>query len=115
MELLTHAADCHTGDCPFKNCRKMKELFQHEVSCQVKAVRGCRLCIRINTLLNMHSRTCKNDDCIVPKCRELKEQAKKLTVRQNQMDDRRRAMMNDMYSRAATQGMSGGLSEINDN
>jgi hypothetical protein len=28
-------------------------------------------------------------------------------LRQQSMDDRRRAMMNDMYSRAATQGMSG--------
>jgi len=61
----------------------------------------------------MHSRTCKKDDCKVPKCPEIKEQTRKLTVRQNQMDDRRRAMMNDMYSRAATAGMSGGLAEKN--
>lgn len=61
----------------------------------------------------MHSRSCKKEDCVVPKCREIKEQTKKLTMRQNQMDDRRRAMMNDLYSRAATKGMSGGFAEKN--
>jgi hypothetical protein len=112
MELLTHAAECVSPTCPFKNCKKMKDFLRHESACKVGAVRGCRLCTRINGLLNMHARSCKNDECVVPKCKELKEQARKMSLRQNQMDDRRRAKMNDTYSRAATQGMSGGLSEI---
>ena len=85
----------------------MKDFLKHENTCQIKAQRGCRHCIQMNKLLQLHARSCKLDKCAVPKCHEIRERIRQMTLRQQSMDDRRRAMMNDMYSRAATQGMSG--------
>ena len=107
LELLAHAATCNSTSCTSRNCQKMKDFMKHESTCKITAARGCRLCMQMNKLLALHARSCKLEKCPVPKCHEIRDRIRQMTIRQQSMDDRRRAMMNDMYSRAATQGMSG--------
>ena len=77
----------------------MQEFLKHDSTCQIKVAKGCRLCIRINNLLTLHARTCRADVCGVPHCHEIRDHLKQMAMRQQQMDDRRRAMMNDFYQR----------------
>merc|ERR1711988_372086 len=112
LELLAHAATCNSTSCTSRNCQKMKDFMRHESQCKITAARGCRLCMQINKVLALHARQCKLEKCAVPKCHEIREQIRQMTIRQQSMDDRRRAMMNDMYSRSATQGMSGANDHI---
>jgi hypothetical protein len=60
------------------------------------------LCLQINKLLSLHARACKLEKCPVPKCHEIREQLRLMAQRQQSMDDRRRAMMNESYGRNAT-------------
>jgi hypothetical protein len=112
LELLAHAATCNSTSCTSRNCQKMKDFMRHESQCKITAARGCRNCLRMNSLLSLHARSCKLEKCAVPKCHEIRERIRQMTIRQQSMDDRRRAMMNDMYSRSATQGMSGANDHI---
>jgi len=102
MQLLQHAAGCTIAaggpQCTSRNCQKMKEFLMHESTCNVKAARGCRLCLRVHNLIQLHARNCKQDLCPVPRCIEIREQNRHNVMRQQQMDDRRRAMMNNLYS-----------------
>jgi len=100
MELLFHAAHC--ARCDSKNCHRMKEFLRHEGECVIKTAGGCRLCARISNLLKIHSTNCRIEDCTVPHCLDLREQMRKLSLRQQQMDDRRRKNMNNEYSRGGT-------------
>lgn len=102
MQLLQHAANCLK--CESKNCMRMKEFLKHDSICQKKVAGGCRLCARITNLLNIHARNCRVENCRVPRCNDLREQMRKLTLRQQQMDDRRRKMMNSEYTRTTSQG-----------
>eukprot|EP00598_Pedospumella_elongata_P008379 CAMPEP_0185012788 /NCGR_PEP_ID=MMETSP1098-20130426/98477_1 /TAXON_ID=89044 /ORGANISM="Spumella elongata, Strain CCAP 955/1" /LENGTH=2117 /DNA_ID=CAMNT_0027541853 /DNA_START=291 /DNA_END=6644 /DNA_ORIENTATION=+ len=97
MQLLLHAANC--VKCESKNCHRMKEFLKHDGICTVKSHGGCRLCARITNLLNIHARACRVENCKVPHCLELREQMRKLAMRQQQMDDRRRQNMNHEYGR----------------
>ena len=44
MGLLLHVSRCHDAQCPSTNCRRIKQLFEHAVKCQVKVSGGCTLC-----------------------------------------------------------------------
>mmetsp|Transcript_26087 Transcript_26087/g.58570 ORF Transcript_26087/g.58570 Transcript_26087/m.58570 type:complete len:333 (+) Transcript_26087:3-1001(+) len=96
MQLLNHAAHC--DKCDSKNCQRMKTFLAHDNECRQKAAGGCRLCVRISNLLNIHARACRAPLCKVPHCEQLKEQIRRLNMRQQQMDDRRRQNMNHVYN-----------------
>ena len=82
--------------------------MNHGESCPLTVKKGCGVCKRIQNLLQLHARQCRNDKCSVAHCQAYRDMFKKLAMRQQQMDDRRRAMMNEMYNRA---GSSSGSSE----
>ena len=97
LHLLKHAANCVNKECKSKNCFKMKEFLKHGRVCPTGVKGGCLVCKRINNLLTLHARSCRTEKCSVPKCIEMREQMRQIELRQQQMDDRRRAMMNSMY------------------
>eukprot|EP01038_Epipyxis_sp_PR26KG_P004228 gene4228-6004_t len=101
LQLLQHSANC-VSDCKSKNCTKMKEFLKHDSTCPVKSAGGCRLCLRIQNLLNLHARSCRIDECRVPHCIEIRDHLRNLALRQQQMDDRRRIKMNSEYSRGGS-------------
>jgi len=107
MEYLTHASSCTDPNCASRTCAKMKEFIKHEQLCQIKAHGGCRLCVRINAFLTLHARSCKLETCPVPKCHETRNQMRQMAIRQQSMDDRRSAMMNEMYGRASSSSAEG--------
>jgi E1A/CREB-binding protein len=87
MELLVHATTCQVANCGSPNCTKVKHLFKHAMTCQVKAGGGCQLCRKMWTLLQVHSKGCKVSNCPVPRCRDLKEYRRRA---QDQVEERRR-------------------------
>merc|ERR1711998_653623 len=91
LHLLKHAANCVNKECRSKNCFKMKEFLKHGRNCPTGVKGGCLVCKRINNLLTLHARSCRTDKCSVPKCIEMREQMRQIELRQQQMDDRRRA------------------------
>jgi len=44
MGLLLHVSRCHDAQCPSTNCRRIKQLFEHAVKCQIKVSGGCTSC-----------------------------------------------------------------------
>merc|ERR1711968_55341 len=102
LHLLKHAANCVNKECKSKNCLKMKEFLKHGSTCPTSVKGGCPVCKRINNLLTLHARSCRVDKCPVPKCLEMREQMRQIELRQQQMDDRRRAMMNSMYNNTSS-------------
>lgn len=98
LNLLLHATSCASKDCASKNCQKMKEFLKHGQTCQTGYKKNCPICVRVNNLLNIHARQCRIPECNVPKCKEIKENIRQNTLLQHQMDDRRRAQMNEIYS-----------------
>lgn len=103
LQLLQHAATCGDAACGSPNCQKMKDFLKHGASCESGVRKGCPLCRRLFSLLKLHAESCRREACEVPRCRELKEQMRQMQLRQQQMDDRRRAMMNEMYRGVAAQ------------
>ncbi|KAL3624659.1 hypothetical protein CASFOL_031327 [Castilleja foliolosa] len=73
LELLVHTPQCHTANCQYQNCRKLRGLFKHGMECKVRASGGCELCKKMWNLLQLHARACKESECNVPRCRDLKE------------------------------------------
>ena len=67
--------------------------------CNITARGGCPICKRIANLIPLHARACRNEACVVPQCREIKEHLRQNAMRQQNMDDERRRMMNEMYAR----------------
>merc|ERR1711871_1847097 len=96
LHLLNHASSCNS-QCKSKNCARMREFLRHGQTCKNGTKGGCPLCKKIYNLLTLHARSCKNDNCKVAKCNEIREQMRKMEQRQQAMDDRRRAMMNQTY------------------
>jgi len=103
LQLLQHAVLCGLSNnskaCASNNCLKMKDFLKHPSECEKKTQKGCRLCYRITNLLNLHAKGCRQDDCKVPQCQEIRDHNRQLAMRQHQMDDRRRSMMNEFYQR----------------
>jgi len=104
MQLLVHACNCNNPQCGSNSCRKVRQLFQHAVVCQVKVTGGCQMCKKMWCLLNLHSKSCTRSDCPVPRCRELKELRRRQTARQE--DKRRMAYAAMLRNQMA--GQSGG-------
>ena len=77
---------------------KLKDFLKHDSLCGIKVAGGCKLCARISNLLTIHARTCRIDNCRVPHCVTYRERIRKLTLRQQAMDDRRRQMVNSESS-----------------
>jgi len=99
MQLLVHASACESGlgKCTSLNCEKMKELLRHGAQCKQRATGGCTICRRVWALLQIHARQCRLHDCKVPRCRDLREHLRKLALKQQSMDDRRRAAVTEQY------------------
>ncbi|CAA7407437.1 unnamed protein product [Spirodela intermedia] len=84
---------CRSQHCQYPNCRKVKGLFRHGITCRTRASGGCVLCKKMWYLLHLHARACKESDCHVPRCRDLREHLRRL---QQQSDSRRRAAVMEM-------------------
>jgi len=97
LHLLNHASSCNNKECKSKNCARMRDFLRHGQSCKNGTKGGCPLCKKIYNLLTLHARSCKQENCKVAKCNEIREQMRKMEQRQQAMDDRRRAMMNQTY------------------
>lgn len=95
LQLLQHAATCN--ECSSRNCLKMKEFLKHDQNCKIRVAKGCPLCKRIHSILQLHARSCRNDACQVPNCAPIKDQMRQQANRQQLLDDRRRALMNETY------------------
>jgi len=84
MMLVVHACSCTGVNCQSTRCRKLKQLFQHTITCEKKVAGGCGTCKTIWTLLNLHARECTETDCRVPKCRELRSRSRQEANRQEE-------------------------------
>ena len=110
LTLLVHASACTLGkDCKSRHCQKMKEILMHVQLCKIQAKNGCPICKRIQNLIPLHARNCRLERCSVPGCREIKEHLRQNAMRQQNMDDARRSMMNEMYGRRPVIGAGGSL------
>ena len=76
MSLLVHASSCKSKKCKSANCAKMKALLKHGKTCK-KRNKGCAVCRRIWTLLQIHARQCRKEKCKVPHCAQLKDYFRK--------------------------------------
>ncbi|KAI5082147.1 hypothetical protein GOP47_0001890 [Adiantum capillus-veneris] len=104
LDLLVHASQCGSSQCHYPNCRRVKGLFRHGMSCRVRASGGCHLCKKMWYLLQLHARACKESECRVPRCKDLKEHLRRL---QQQMESRRRAAVKEMMRQRAAEAAAG--------
>eukprot|EP00250_Pteridium_aquilinum_P011854 c20351_g1_i2 orf=1101-6170(+) len=104
LDLLVHASQCGSSQCQYPNCRRVKGLFRHGMSCKVRASGGCHLCKKMWYLLQLHARACKESECRVPRCKDLKEHLRRL---QQQMESRRRAAVKEMMRQRAAEAAAG--------
>ncbi len=97
--LLEHAGGCQGAPaCSLQNCQKMKKLFNHVRSCDIKPKTDCRICTRLISLCAIHARTCEvADSCPVPFCDRIRDRNERLHRQQQLMDDRRRQAQNELY------------------
>ena len=86
---------------------QMKKFLEHELTCPIKVQKGCPQCKKMYSLLQLHARSCRVDNCKVPNCAAIRDHIRQMEQRQQKMDDRRRAMMNDIYSSNGAGGASG--------
>ena len=105
LQLLVHACSCNNPACGSNSCRKVRQLFQHAVQCQLKVTGGCQLCKKMWCLLNLHAKSCTAAECPVPRCRELRDLRRRQALRQ---DKARRAAYQQM---ARGQAGGGGYGE----
>lgn len=99
IELLEHVGVCPGAPaCSLHNCERMKKLFLHVPSCDVKPKKDCKICTRLLALCMMHSRLCTaRNTCPIPFCDRIRERNKRLRRQQQLMDDRRRQAQNELY------------------
>jgi Histone acetylation protein/TAZ zinc finger/Zinc finger, ZZ type len=99
VQLLEHAGACvGPPSCSLHNCDRLKKLFLHVPSCDVKPKRDCKICTRLLVLCTMHSRLCDSRGaCPIPFCDRIRERNKRLRRQQQLMDDRRRQAQNELY------------------
>jgi E1A/CREB-binding protein len=105
LQLLVHACSCNNPQCGSSSCRKVRQLFQHAVQCQLKVTGGCQLCKKMWCLLNLHAKSCTAAECPVPRCRELRDLRRRQALRQ---DKARRAAYQQMLRAQAGGGYGGG-------
>jgi len=98
LELIEHVASCGgPPDCPLHNCQRMKKLFEHVESCEIKPKKECKVCSRLFSLCCVHARTCTAATCKIPFCDRIRQRNKRLRHQQQLMDDRRRRAQNELY------------------
>jgi Histone acetylation protein/TAZ zinc finger/Zinc finger, ZZ type len=99
VELLEHAGACAgSPTCSLHNCDRLKKLFLHVPSCDIKPKRECKICTRLLVLCTMHARLCTSrGSCPIPFCDRIRERNKRLRRQQQLMDDRRRQAQNELY------------------
>ena len=109
LQLLHHSANLCINNpaCVSRNCMQMKKFLEHELTCPIKVQKGCPQCKKMYSLLQLHARSCRVDNCKVPNCAAIRDHIRQMEQRQQKMDDRRRAMMNDIYSSNGAGGASG--------
>lgn len=101
INLVEHAAGCVNAACASTSCAKVRQMFQHVFTCQVRSSGGCSTCKKMWMLCMLHAKNCtKHGDCPVPKCREIKELRRKQASRQE--DQRRKAYQNMLRNQAQT-------------
>ena len=76
----------------------IQDFLKHGQTCENSA-KGCQICKRIQNLLTLHARSCKLavGVCNIPRCKEIRDHMRQMASKQQQMDDRRRKQMNEMY------------------
>ena len=73
-DLLMHIARCNDPNCPSDHCRRVKAMFAHSRSCELRKTReGCPQCKNLTAMVLLHNKFCDNDNCPLPYCRALKE------------------------------------------
>jgi TAZ zinc finger/Zinc finger, ZZ type/Histone acetylation protein len=99
VELLEHAGACEgSTTCSLHNCDRLKKLFLHVPSCDIKPKKECKICTRLLVLCTMHARLCTSrGSCPIPFCDRIRERNKRLRRQQQLMDDRRRQAQNELY------------------
>jgi hypothetical protein len=99
LDLLEHVASCGgPPDCSLHNCLRMKKMFEHVSSCEIKPKKECKVCTRLFSLCSVHARTCRaRGSCPIPFCDRIRESNKRRRQQQQQMDDRRRRAQNELY------------------
>lgn len=92
--LLVHAVSCREVKCKAnKLCPKMKAFLKHGRECEKRVRGGCKICLKISVLLQLHSRHCTlpTGKCMVPNCAKTKELMRRHAAMQQ---DRRIRMQN---------------------
>lgn len=99
VELLEHSGTCQGQPaCSLQNCQRMKKLFDHVQSCDVKPKKDCKICSRLLSLCAVHARLCNaSGHCPIPFCDRIRERNQRLRKQQQLMDDRRRQAQNELY------------------
>jgi hypothetical protein len=99
IELLEHAGTCSgPPGCSLQNCQRLKKLFLHVPTCDVRPKKDCKICTRLLSLCTVHARNCtERGQCPIPFCDRIRERNKRLRRQQELMDDRRRQAQNELY------------------
>jgi E1A/CREB-binding protein len=99
IELLEHAGTCSgPPGCSLQNCQRLKKLFLHVPTCDVRPKKDCKICTRLLSLCTVHARNCsERGHCPIPFCDRIRERNRRLRRQQELMDDRRRQAQNELY------------------
>jgi Histone acetylation protein/TAZ zinc finger/Zinc finger, ZZ type len=99
LELLEHTGSCKgVPGCSSQNCQRIKKLFDHVRSCDIKPKKDCKICLRLLSLCAVHARMCAvRGECPIPFCDRIRERNQRLRRQQQLMDDRRRVAQNELY------------------
>ncbi|KAL7567812.1 hypothetical protein ACA910_000563 [Epithemia clementina (nom. ined.)] len=99
INLLEHAGKCSgSPGCQLQNCEKMKRLFEHVETCDVRPKIGCKICTRLLSLCVLHARLCPvRGECPIPFCDRIRERNQRVRRQQQLMDERRRLAQNELY------------------
>ncbi|KQK17450.1 probable histone acetyltransferase HAC-like 1 isoform X1 [Brachypodium distachyon] len=100
LDLLVHAHSCRAIPCLYPDCLRVKRLFKHAMICKIRAAKGCKVCQKMWSLLQLHARACKESKCSIPRCRDLKNHLRRL---QQQSESRRRAAVDEMMRQRAAE------------
>ena len=75
MRLVDHSCDCVDKNCPSPNCRMMKDMVKHSLTCHGCAADGCPTRRRVRALFNIHHAQCRKPRCKL--CKVIRIRAEK--------------------------------------
>lgn len=88
-DLLMHIITCRDPNCPSDHCRRVKAMFVHSKTCELRKTReGCTQCKHLTAMIFLHNRFCDNDECPISYCRALTAQRRR---KRESIESRRRA------------------------